>query len=461
MRHTISSLGCRSTRGSVVDRIGLSFLIGMGILLLLLAFPQPGSPAQPLVLVATFEGIINPVAAEYLQDAILQAESQQAELVVFQLDTPGGLDTSMRSMIKDITGAQIPVAVYVSPSGGRAASAGVFITLAAHVAAMAPDTNMGAAHPVAMGGGEMDAVMKEKVENDAVAYIRSIAERRGRNPEWAENAVRKSVSVTGTQAKKLKLIDFLAEDLSSLLEVLDGWEVQMGSQKRALSTKNAKIQEFPMGWRLEALQAISNPNIAYVLMTIGTIGIIAELYNPGAILPGIVGAISLILAFYSLQSLPVNYAGVLLLILGIVLLILEVTVTSFGLLAIGGVISMVLGSMMLMNQDFPFYQISWTVIVPVVAIAAGFTLLVVGMGVKALRTRSVTGSEGMVGLMGLAKTDLSPTGKIFVHGEIWDAVSEQPVRAGHHIKVTRVEGLQLHVKPVSDQQGGLHHGATI
>ncbi len=433
----------------------------IGMLLLLVVLPQPGLAAQPLVVVATFEGIINPVAAEYLHDAILRAESQHAELLVLQLDTPGGLDISMRSMIKDMTGAQVPIVVYVAPSGGRAASAGVFLTLAAHVAAMAPDTNMGAAHPVAMGGGEMDEVMKAKVENDAVAYIRSIAERRGRNPDWAENAVRKSVSVTSVQAKELKLIDFLAEDLSSLLAVLDGWEVQMGAQKKTVVTKNAQIQEFPMGWRLEALQAISNPNIAYVLMTIGTIGIIAELYNPGAILPGIVGAISLILAFYSLQSLPVNYAGVFLLIFGIVLFILEMTVTSFGLLAIGGIISMVLGSMMLMSQDFPFYQISWTVIVPVVAIAAGFTLLVVGMGVKALRTRSVTGSEGMVGLLGIAKTDLNPTGKIFVHGEIWDAVSEQPIRAGHQIEVTRVHGLQLHVKPVSVQQGGLRHGATI
>ncbi len=433
----------------------------IGMLLLLVVLPQPGLAAQPLVVVATFEGIINPVAAEYLHDAILRAESQHAELLVLQLDTPGGLGISMRSMIKDMTGAQVPIVVYVAPSGGRAASAGVFLTLAAHVAAMAPDTNMGAAHPVAMGGGEMDEVMKAKVENDAVAYIRSIAERRGRNPDWAENAVRKSVSVTSVQAKELKLIDFLAEDLSSLLAVLDGWEVQMGAQKKTVVTKNAQIQEFPMGWRLEALQAISKPNIAYVLMTIGTLGIIAELYNPGAILPGIVGAISLILAFYSLQSLPVNYAGVFLLIFGIVLFILEMTVTSFGLLAIGGIISMVLGSMMLMSQDFPFYQISWTVIVPVVAIAAGFTLLVVGMGVKALRTRSVTGSEGMVGLLGIAKTDLNRTGKIFVHGEIWDAVSEQPIRAGHQIEVTRVHGLQLHVKPVSVQQGGLRHGATI
>jgi len=400
------------------------------------------------IITATYEGIINPVAAEYLHHAIRHAEEQQAQLLVFQLDTPGGLDTSMRAMIKDMAGSQVPIVVFVSPTGGRAASAGVFLTLAAHIAAMAPGTNIGAAHPVAMGGGEMDDVMKEKVENDSAAYIRSIAERHGRNTEWAEDAVRKSVSAPATQAKELGLIDLIAEDLDDLLAQLEGWDVQMGAQTVTLETKNAARQAFPMSWRLEALQVISNPNIAFVLMTIGTIGLIAELYNPGAILPGVVGAISLILAFYSLQSLPVNYAGVLLFILGIVMLMLEVTVTSFGLLAIGGVTAMILGSVMLMNQDFPFYQISWSVILPMVALVLGFTFFVVRFGVKALRSRTTTGSEGMVGLIGLAKTNLSPDGKIFVHGELWNAVSTDSVSAGQEIEVTKMEGLILHVKPV-------------
>lgn len=447
----------RVTVNSRHSKIGLGLLLFVSYLLC----PPWAFAERPLVIVATFEGIINPVAAEYLHNAILHAESQQAELLIFQLDTPGGLDTSMRSMIKDMNGSQVPVAVYVAPSGGRAASAGVFLTLAAHIAAMAPETNIGAAHPVAMGGGEMKETMKEKMENDAVAYIRSIAERRGRNPNWAEDAVRKSVSVTAAEAKKLGLIDLVAPDVHTLLKKLDGWTYTIGSQSKTLHTEDALIQPFPMGWRLEALQAISNPNIAFVLMTIGTIGIIAELYNPGAILPGIVGVISLILAFYSLQSLPVNYAGVLLFIFGIVLLVLEATVTSFGLLAIGGIVSMVLGAMMLMNQDFPYYQISWTVFVPVIVIAAGFTLLVVGMGVRALRTKSVTGSEGMIGLMGLAKTDLNPEGKIFIHGEIWDAVSEDPIRAGEHVEVTRVDGLQLQVKRASNHKGDMSHGAAV
>ena len=414
----------------------------------LLCIPNLAVSQNAPILTATYEGIINPVAAEYLHDAIRHAEERHAQLLVFQLDTPGGLDTSMRAMIKDMTGSPIPIAVFVSPTGGRAASAGVFLTLAAHIAAMAPGTNIGAAHPVAMGGKEMDDVMKEKVENDAVAYIQSIAERRGRDITWAENAVRKSVSAPATEAKQLGLVDLIAEDLEDLLQQLDEWTVRMGTRTVMLHTKNADRESFPMNWRLEVLQVISNPNIAYVLMTIGTIGLIAELYNPGAILPGVVGGISLILAFYSLQSLPVNYAGVLLFLLGIVMFILEVTVASFGVLAIGGVTAMILGSLMLMNQDFPYYQISLSVIFPMVGLALGFTFFVAKFGMNALRRVPSTGSEGMTGLVGLAHTNLSPDGKIFVHGELWDAISSAPVSAGQAIEVIKIEGLTLHVKPV-------------
>ena len=415
--------------------------------MLLLAAPSAG--ADSAVVVATYEGVINPVTAEYFHDALAFAEANRAQALVWQLDTPGGLDTSMRLIIKDITGSEIPVVVYVAPSGGRAASAGVFITLAAHIAAMAPGTNIGAAHPVAMGGGEMDKTMKEKVENDAVAYVKSIAEQRGRNVAWAEDAVRKSVSVTEKEALQLKIIDLVAEDLQVLLEKLDGRKVTTSAGTTTLKTKRAAILTFSMGWRLEMLKALSDPNIAYVLMTIGMIGVLAELYNPGAILPGIVGAISLILAFYSLQSLPVNYAGVLLVLLGVVLFILEATVTSYGLLAIGGVASMILGGLMLVKTDAPFLKISWSVILPVVTLAAGFSLFVVGMGVRAMRRQPTTGSEGMVGLVGVAKTALTPQGKILVHGELWDAISEQAIQPGDQVEVTRVEGLKLSVKPAS------------
>ena len=404
-------------------------------------------PESPLIVVATYEGVINPVAAEYLHESIVFAEANQANLLVFQLDTPGGLDTSMRIMVKDINASQVPVAVYVAPTGARAASAGVFLTMAAHVAAMSPGTNIGAAHPVAMGGEKMDKVMQEKVENDAVAYIQSIAERRGRNADWAEDAVRKSVSATAKQALELKIIDVYAERLQQLLKEIDGKEIHFGAQPLHLQTADARLQEYPMSWRLQALKALSDPNIAYVLMTIGTIGIIAELYNPGAILPGIVGGISLILAFYSLQSLPVDYAGVLLLILGLVMLILEATVTSYGLLAIGGITSLLLGSLMLIKDEFPFYQLSWSVILPVVILGGGFTFLIVTLGVKSLRKRTTTGGEGLIGMSGVAKTDLSPGGQIFVHGELWEAISQETLKAGDPIQVTSIDGLTLHVKP--------------
>jgi len=431
-------------------RLLLLTILTAAVLNVLFAGPTPAT-ADSSVLLATYDGVINPVAAEYLHDALASAQESNAQALIIRLNTPGGLDTSMRLIIKDITGAAVPVVVYVSPSSGRAASAGVFITMAAHVAVMAPGTNIGAAHPVAMGGGEMDKTMKEKVENDSAAYIKSIAEQRGRNVAWAEDAVRKSVSVTEREALKLKIIDLVAEDMLTLLKQLDGRTIPLQSGPTVLHTADAVVREFPMGLRLELLNTLSDPNIAYLLMTIGTIGIMAELYNPGAILPGIVGAISLILAFYSFQSLPVNYAGMLLFILGIVFFILEATVTSYGLLAIGGVVAMLLGSMMLIKTDVEFLQISWSVILPVVILAAAFSLFMVGMGVKAMRRRPTTGREEMVGLVGIVQTALTPQGQLAVHGELWDAISDRPLQPGDKAEVIRVEGLRLHVKPLSKQ----------
>lgn len=424
---------------------------GSGVLLALLLGFSTSTPVRAGLngeaVVATYEGIINPVAAEYLHDAIASAQETGAYVLIIKLDTPGGLDTSMRLIVKDITNAAIPVVVFVAPSGGRAASAGVFITMAAHVAAMSPGTNIGAAHPVAMGGGEMDTTMKEKVENDSAAYIKSIAEQRGRNVSWAEDAVRKSVSVTEQEALKLKIVDLVADDLPDLLTQLHGRRVALPGGPLTMATAGVEIRPFPMGLRLELLKALSDPNIAYLLMTIGTIGMLAELYNPGAILPGIVGAISLILAFYSLQSLPVNYAGVLLFMLGIVFFVLEATVTSYGLLAIGGVVAMTLGSLMLIKSEAEVFQISWTVIVPVIITTAAVSLFIVGMGVRALRRSPQTGTESMVGAVGVAKTALCPNGKLAIHGELWDAVSDTPVQPGGSAKVLRIEGLTLYVTP--------------
>ena len=427
----------------------LHLMAGTIVLLAALLAGPVAVRADSFVLLATYDGVINPVTAEYLHDALLSAQDNGAQALIIRLNTPGGLDPSMRLIIKDITAATIPVVVYVAPSSSRAASAGLFITMAAHVAAMAPGTNIGAAHPVAIGGGEMDKTMKEKVENDSVAYLKSIASQRGRNVAWVEDAVRKSVSVTEREALKLKIIDLVAENLSALLKQLDGRTISLQPGQTVLHTASATLREYPMGLRLEFLKTLSEPNIAYLLMTLGTIGLIAELYNPGAILPGVVGAISLILAFYSLQSLPVNYAGVLLFLLGIVFFVLEASVTSYGVLAIGGVISMLLGSVMLIKTDAEFLQISWVVILPVVALVAGFTLLMVGMGMKAMRRRPVTGREEMIGLVGIVKTALTPHGQLAVHGELWEAISEQPLQPGDKAEVTRMDGLRLHVKPVS------------
>ena len=426
----------------------VSILVGCSLALTASAgFGKTGESVREAVHVGTYEGVINPVAAEYINHVLAVAQEAGAAAVVLRLDTPGGLDTSMRLIIKDITASPIPVIVYVSPSGGRAASAGVFILYAAHIAAMAPGTNVGAAHPVAMGGGEMDAVMKAKVENDAAAYIKSIAEKRGRNAQWAEDAVRKSLSVTEKEALTLKVIDLVAEDMPSLLAAVDGREVVTGAGKVVLRTKGAPLKETVMGWRLEALKALSDPNIAFILMTLGTIGLIAELYNPGAILPGIVGAISLILAFYSLQTLPINYAGVLLILLGIVLFILEIKVVSYGLLSLGGIASMVLGALMLVKTDAPFLKVSLSVIIPTVVTFGGLLLAVTWLAVKSHRRRPVTGVESMVGMIAVAMTELAPHGKVLVQGEIWDAVSEEPIHEGAEVEVKTVSGLTLTVQP--------------
>jgi membrane-bound serine protease (ClpP class) len=285
------------------------------------------------------------------------------------------------------------------------------------------------------------------VENDAAAYIKSIAEKRGRNVQWAEDAVRKSVSVTEKEALSLKVIDLVVDDVPALLAAVDGREVVTGAGKVVLRTKGAPLKETPMGWRLEALKALSDPNIAFILMTIGTIGLIAELYNPGAILPGIVGAISLILAFYSLQTLPINYAGVLLIILGIVLFILEIKVVSYGLLSLGGIAAMTLGALLLVKTDVPFMKVSLSVILPTVVTFGALLLTITWLAVKSQMRRPVTGAESMVGSIAVAKTDVAPRGKVFLQGELWDAVSEEPIQEGEEAEVKAVAGLTLTVGP--------------
>lgn len=406
------------------------------------------------VYLARVDGIISPSTADFIVGAIRKAEEGKAQALVLELDTPGGLDLSMRTIIKEMLRSPVPVIVYVSPGGARAASAGAFITIAAHVAAMAPGTNIGAAHPVQMGGGEMDEEMAKKVENDAAAYIRSLAARRGRNAKWAEKAVRESVSITAKEALKLKVIDLVADDLADLLAQVDGRTLETAAGKVTLATKTATITEVEMNFRDKILEVISNPTIAYILLILGMAGLYFELSNPGTILPGVLGGICLILAFWAFQTLPINFAGLLLIILGVLLFIAETQVVSHGVLTVGGIIALVLGSLMLIDSPAPFLQISLSAIIGVTAVTAGFFVLVVGAAIRAHRRQPVTGHEGLIGQIGTAKTALKPDGQIFVRGEIWKARSDEPVKPGGQVEVTGVSGLTLTVKKLSPEGHG-------
>ena len=394
------------------------------------------------------EGAISPASAHFLIEGLERAEREGAECLVVELDTPGGLMESMRSMVKALLNSEVPVVAFVYPKGSRAASAGVFVTLAAHIAAMAPGTNIGAAHPVMLGGERMGKEMSEKVTNDAVAYIKAIAERRGRNQKWAEDAVRKSISSTPEEALKAGVIDVIAEDLEELLEKIDGRKVKLPSGEKVLHTKGAKIVEIRMSFRDKILQTLSNPNIAYILLILGFYGLIFELSNPGAILPGVIGGICIILAFYALQMLPVNYAGLLLILLGLGLLIADIKVPSYGLLTVGGIVSMTLGSLMLFRTPGSFLSVSWPVILAAVITTAAFFIFAIGMAIKARLTKPVSGKEGLVGERGVARTPLEPSGMVLVHGELWQAKSDEPVGEGEEVEVVAVEGLKLKVKKV-------------
>jgi membrane-bound serine protease (ClpP class) len=398
------------------------------------------------LIVLTVDGVINPPHSEYVIKGIKKAHELKAEALIIQLDTPGGLDTSMRDIVKEILNSNIPVVVYVSPKGARAASAGAFITLAAHVAAMAPGTNIGAAHPVAIGE-KMDKTMAEKITNDAVAYIKSIAEQRGRNVEWAEQAVRKSISSTEKEALQKGVIDLIADDLNALIKAIHGKKVKTVLGEKIINTKDAKVNDIKMNFRERLLNFLSNPNLAYILLMIGIYGIIFELSNPGAIFPGVIGAISLILAFYSLQTLPLNYAAVGLIFLGIILFILELKFTSYGLLTLGGVVCILLGSLMLFDTANPLFKLSLSVVIPVTAITALFFAFLLRLAYKAHRRKPVTGIEELIGLRGFAKTDIdSRKGMVMVHGELWQAVSDEEIKKDEEVVVEDVKGLTLKVR---------------
>ena len=418
------------------------------LLAYLMSYPVFSDDQKRSVIVITVNGVINPASAEYIVKNIRKANEQRREALVIDLDTPGGLDTSMRDIVKSIIGSETPVIVYVSPSGARAASAGVFIMLASHVAAMSPGTNIGAAHPVGVGE-KMDKTMAEKATNDAAAYIKSLAERAGRNAKWAEDAVRKSVSATETEALKENIIDIVNKDLKSLLSEIDGKKVKTIMGEKVLRNYDAAVAREEMGLRHKILNFITDPNVAYMLMILGFYGLFFELTNPGAIFPGVLGGICLILAFYAFQTLPVNYAGLLLIILAVIMFILEIKIISHGVLTIGGIISMLIGSLMLFESAGPFMKLSLYLIVPAVAVTAIFITIVLGLAYRAYRKKPVTGAEGLIGLECVAKTDLTKDGgMVLLHGEIWSAYSDEPISKGEKITVLAVSGLKVKVKRI-------------
>lgn len=405
------------------------------------------------VIAITIDGSINPATAGYIHRAIQHAEKQKATSLLIHLNTPGGLLKSTRVIVGDILQSPIPVIVYVSPGGAHAGSAGVFITMAAHIAAMAPGTNIGAAHPVNSGGGSMDTIMSEKVTNDAVAFIRSIANKRGRNANWAAEAVRKSVSLSENEALENNVIDLISNNEQELLTAIDGKNVTVTTGTTALRTKNANVELMEMGWGEKLLNVLSDPNVAYILFLLGIYGLLFELYSPGAIFPGVLGGISIILALYAMHTLPVNYAGLALIVFAIVLFVLEIKIVSHGILALGGIVSLLLGSMMLIRseQEFAFARISWVVIISAVAVTTLFFLFIVGMGIQAQRAKPITGLEGMIGETGHAISELNPLGTVRMHGEIWRAQSPAGIiPEGKKVKVKAIEGLTLIVEPVTD-----------
>jgi membrane-bound serine protease (ClpP class) len=401
--------------------------------------------AAPKVFLVEAEGVVNPAMADLLDRALERSEQGQAAALIVKLDTPGGLDSSMRLMVKAIMNSPMPVVVWVAPSGARAASAGVMITLSADVAAMAPGTNIGAASPVAAGGGDLPETMKKKAVNDMVAYARSIAAKRGRNGDWAERAVRESVSVTAAEAVDLKVVDFMAADQESLLAKLAGFKVT-GRQGEVLRLAGAKVEVLKEGLRSRVLRTLSDPNVAYLLFMIGLAGLYFEFSTPGAILPGVVGAICLILAFYALQTIPVSSAGVALILLALILFIAEVKVISHGVLALGGAVALILGSLMLFSTPDLYMRVSLAVILPTAVAFSLFFALVIRLAVKAHRAKPMTGERGLVGEIGAAVGAIERQGKVFVHGEYWNAFSEAPIEAGARVRVVAVQDMTLKVE---------------
>lgn len=412
---------------------------------LILLTPPTTFAQDKQVRILKVQATINPTIADFIISSIGKAASAGDEAIIIELDTPGGLDSAMRDIIKELMNPPLPVVIYVHPSGGRAASAGVLITLAANIAAMTPGTNIGAAHPVNIGGGDVGKEMNEKITNDAVAYIKGLAEKRGRNVDWAGKAVKESASIPAEEALKLNVINILARDMDDLLSQLDGRKVITSKGEETLSTKGARTLREEMGLGRKILNAVSDPNVAYILMMLGIYGLFFELANPGAIFPGVVGGICLLLAFYAFQTIPVNYAGILLILLAIVLFVAEAMIVSYGVLAIGGIVAMFLGSIMLFESPLPYLRASLYVITPTVLATAGLFIAAFALAIRAQFRKTLTGAEGMIGQTGEAKSRIAHHGKVFVAGEYWDADSDEVIEEGEKIRVVALNGLNVKV----------------
>jgi membrane-bound serine protease (ClpP class) len=417
---------------------------------LLCSLPALAQPGEHVDLI-TVKGVIDPFIAQYVGRGLDTAQGDGAQCLIIQLDTPGGSDAPMRVIVQKMLSSSVPTVVYVAPAGARAGSAGVFITLAANVAAMAPGTNIGAAHPVAMTGTELTEIEEEKTTSDAAAYVRAIAEKRGRNAEWAEKAVRESASIIASEAVESQVVDLIADDLTDLLDKIDSREVIIAAGPVTLRTQGAPVRTIGMNFAERFLHVIVDPNIAYLLLSIGTLALTAEFYHPGAILPGVTGAICLILAFVAFGSLPVNWGGVALIVLAVVLFILDIKVAGF-MLSVGGAIAFILGSLMLFSPfappspTMPRLTVSWPLIALMTVTIASFFLFALSAGLLAQRAKAATGTESLVGATGTAILDLDPSGTVLVKSELWSAVAEEgPIKKGEQVRVVSAKGVRLKV----------------